>query len=225
MEHLLTGPKVDVFGMKFPSTFSILVLLAILPLAACSLPGSSTPEPTPAAVVPVTPGIPTDAASPEIDLCLVGEWKVVNMSAYMITAMEAAYIQLEYQFSSGQALYVFSTDGVFLIQADQRSENYVMKFDSGGVVVDVPISVSIDGFGSARYSASGGRVEFTNMSSSGLVFETTVFEETQSMDFWAADDPSATAVFLYECVGADTLHLTPPINDYAVFPVVLERNR
>ncbi len=205
--------------------FSILALLAVLSLAGCSLTGPAAPEPTLVPVIPATPTVPPETPSAEIDPCLVGEWKVVDMSAYMITAMEAADIQLEYQFSSGQALYVFSVDGVFLLQADQRSENYVMKFDSGGVVLDVPISVSIDGFGSARYSASGGRLEFTNMSSGGLVFEATVFDDTQNMDFWAADDPSATTVFLYECIGADTLHLTPPINEYAVFPVILERNR
>lgn len=202
--------------------------LGMLSLASCSLFGGgslpATTEPPIPSVIPITPALPTepstDLPSGAIDPCLVGDWKLVDVSAYMITSMESAGIPIEYEFSSGEAFYVFSTDGLFLLQANQYTQNFVLKS-----VTDVPITISLDGVGSANYSASEGRVEFTNMSSPGLVFEVTVFDETESLDFWALDDPSATSVFLYECIGTDTLHLTPPINDYAVFPVILQRNR
>ncbi|MEZ0396063.1 MAG: hypothetical protein ABWK53_06505 [Anaerolineales bacterium] len=212
--------------MKLSRLFSILSMLGILILTACSLSGrSSLPVATEPVVATITPDVATIPASGAIDPCLVGEWRLVDMSAYMITAMESADIQVEYEFSSGQAFYVFSVDGIFLIQADQRTENYVMKFDSGGTVTDIPISISIDGVGSARYSASDGQVTFTNTSSSGLLFELSVLGESQYIDFWAIDESGAETVFLYECIGTDTLHLTPPINSYEVFPVILQRNQ
>ncbi len=46
-------------------------------------------------------------------------------------------------------------------------------------------------------------------------------EEESAYLFFGEPEPDGSSIFLYQCVGTDTLYLTPPLNDYAVFPIQL----
>ncbi len=213
-------------------------LLLSMMLAACSLPGRSDRS-TPAAATPFSsPGhsdrstpatatpfsspslpdeMPTETAEPIVS-CVVGDWKLIDASAYYITSMESAGIESEYLYSTGEARYLFAVDGVFWFEANQFTQEVTIKSS-----VAVPLTFFMDGVGTARYSVEDGRLIFSNPSSEGLVVQATVFGDTIDLDFWGAPEGASEVAFLYECVGHEKLLLTPPLNDYAVFPLQLER--
>ncbi len=216
-------------------------LLAIaLALAGCSSPGpSSTPSaPTAAGSGPAsapTEGAPLLVPSSEptqtppretmrIDSCIVGEWKLTDASAYFVTAAETPDTQIEYLYSTGQVIYAFGPGGVFLLEADNFTQEATLKFRSGGVSVDVPLSMFLDGIALADYTVDGERVIFTKTSTSSLLFQVTVWGETTDLNLFGETSGEPVA-FLYECVGSDRLLLTPPIKDYEVFPLQLQRLR
>jgi len=208
--------------MRILSPLLAALLLSVI-LTACSLPGLGSRS-TPAAVTPFSsPSLPdetpTETAEPIVS-CVVGDWRLIDASAYYITSMESAGIESEYLYSTGEARYLFGSGGLFLFEANQFTQEVTIKS-----TVDVPVTFFMDGMGSARYSVEDGRLIFSNPSSAGLVFQATVFGETIDLDFRGAPEGESEVAFLYECVGYDKLLLTPPLNDYAVFPLQLERVR
>lgn len=214
-----------------------LALLAVLLLlAGCagnsttSTPAQSAPTtvPTPAptavpteAVAP-TP-LPTAAATntPEVaDACLIGRWIVADLSPYFQTALEGT--DITFVGSSGNAWYQFNRDGSVFLEAIQFTQSTTIKTDT----LDVPVDIIMDGPGFASYRVEeAGKIIFSDQQSSSLVFEVEVFGERTDLDtLGLLGDPALSeSVFLYECQGSNRLLLTPPLKNYEVFPIILER--
>lgn len=218
--------------LRFP--FPALLLGAVLFLTACAggreihvvpltpLP-SATPLPTSTPLPTATPAsTPTQVATlptERVESCLVGRWIVADASPYFQTAFQGTDITLSG--TSGNAWYNFGEAGIFLLEAIQFTQSAAVKTDGG----EVPVDVVIDGISLARYRVEGDKVFFREQSVTSLVFQVEAFGEVIDLDptGLVGDTAAGETAFLFECVGADRLLLTPPLNDYAVFPLVLER--
>lgn len=220
--------------MKPFFSLSVLLLSAVLMLTACAGSGeiraipltplpSATPLPTSTPLPTATPvPMPTEAATlpaERVDSCLVGRWIVSDASPYFQTAFQGTDIVLGG--TSGNAWYNFGEAGIFLLEAIQFAQSAAVKTDVG----EVPVDVVMDGIALARYRVEGDKVFFREQSVTSLVFQVEAFGETLDLDpaGLLGDAAAGETAFLFECVGADRLLLTPPLDNYGVFPLVLER--
>lgn len=227
--------------MKSPIRFKLVIVLVVIVLlgaAGCAGSDAATSPseiaspvvPTTAPTIPPTPvptEIPASTALPtpaptEItdagDSCLIGRWIVTDMSPYFQSAFEGT--SLTYEGSAGNAWYQFNRDGSILIEAIQFTQFATAKIDT----TEIPMEVILDGVGFASYRVEGNKVIFNNQKTSSLVFQAEVFgERTDLQAGLLGDAASGEVAFLYECVGRNELQLTPPLDGYEVFPILLER--
>jgi len=177
-----------------------------------------TPVPTEA---PLPTAVPTPLLTDTPDVaksCLIGRWIVTDMSPYFQTAFEGT--DITYQGTSGNAWYQFNLDGSILLEAIEFTQSASIKVGT----TEIPMDVILDGVGFASYRIEGNKVIFDNQQTSGIVFQVEVFGERTDLEAALLGDAAKGEVaFLYECVGSNQLQLTPPLNDYAVFPILLER--
>lgn len=155
--------------MRFARPVLVLVLLA-----ACNSPRSSgtpaaanrsaTPAPTPPSTVtpPPVPEPPLAPASPGVDPCLLGTWRLTpeNALAFYRRILGRANAPIEVTAVTGGSSIVFNADGTTSMSLTDLQVTYRV---TGGEPVQV--TVSVEGTGSARYSAQGGTVTYTESSS------------------------------------------------------------
>ncbi|MCX7976715.1 MAG: hypothetical protein N2646_06545 [Bellilinea sp.] len=184
------------------------------PTLAPTLPPTTIPSPT---IQPTREETPV----PEIlETCIIGRWIVADAAPYFQTAYEGT--DIIYNGTSGNAWYQFNLDGTVLFEAVQFTQSSTIKSGS----VEVPVEVTIDGPGFADYRIEEiGKIIFSNTQSSSIFMEVEVFGEREVLDtIGLLGDPAADqSVFLYECQGENRLLLTPPLKNYEVFPLILER--
>lgn len=184
------------------------------PTLAPTVPPTALPSPT---VQPTSEATPV----PEIlESCIIGRWIVADAAPYFQTAYEGT--DIVYNGTSGNAWYQFNLDGTVLFEAVQFTQSSTIQSGS----VDVPVDVTIDGPGFADYRIEEiGKIIFSNTQSASIYMQVEVFGESQVLDtIGLLGDPAADqTVFLYECQGKDRLLLTPPLKNYEVFPLILER--
>ncbi len=214
-------------------------LIFLLGLTACtgsdgspSLPEvPTTAPPTMAATIPPPTTAPTEAPPPTSaptpteadssdpdDSCLIGRWIVTDMAPYFLTAFED--IEVKYEGTSGNAWYQFNRDGTVLIEAIDFTQSFTIQ-TSGA---NVPADIILDTISFAKYRIEGNKVYFSEQTLSDTVFQIEIFGERTDLEAYLLGDPAAgETAFLYECVGSNQLYLTPPLKNYEVFPVILER--
>ncbi len=166
--------------------------------------------------------LPAETTAPDLvlDPCIIGRWAVVDAAPYFQTAFEGT--DITYVGTSGNAWYQFNPLGQLFFEAIQFTQTASIKAGSTDVLLDV----IIDGPGFADYRIEEiGKIIFSNVQSSSITLEVEIFDERNLLDTAGLfGDPSAVeTVFLYECQGDNRLLLTPPLNNYAVFPLILER--
>ncbi|MFN7036608.1 MAG: hypothetical protein ACK4SN_09585 [Bellilinea sp.] len=214
-------------------------MLAVVGLAGCAgggdsgslpespLPGVPTAAPSP---VPTQTALPTEVPSPVptettapdlvLDACIIGRWAVVDAAPYFQTAFEGT--DITFVGTAGNAWYQFNPLGQVFFEAVRFSQTSSIKAGSTDVLLDV----AIDGMGFADYRIEEvGKVIFSNVKSDSVYMEIEVFGEREilsSVDL-LGDPSAAETVFLYDCQGSNRLLLTPPLKNYEVFPIVLER--
>lgn len=184
------------------------------PTLAPTLPPTALPSPTVQSTSEATP-------VPEIlESCIIGRWIVADAAPYFQTAYEDT--DIVYKDTTGNAWYQFNLDGTVLFEAVQFTQSSTIQSGS----VEVPVDVTIDGPGFADYRIEEiGKIIFSNTQSASIYMQVEVFGESQVLDtIGLLGDPAADqTVFLYECQGEDRLLLTPPLKNYEVFPLILER--
>ncbi len=227
--------------MKILQRFLILVMAGVVVLAAAACAGGGDAESPAVSASPIVPTerpspMPTQTESPTeiptplpaettapdlvLDPCIIGRWAVVDAAPYFQTAFEGT--DITYVGTSGNAWYQFNPLGQLFFEAIQFTQTASIKAGSTDVLLDV----IIDGPGFADYRIEEiGKIIFSNVQSSSITLEVEIFDERNLLDTAGLfGDPSAVeTVFLYECQGDNRLLLTPPLNNYAVFPLILER--
>lgn len=227
--------------MKISIRFKLVIVLIVIVLlgaagcagsdAATSPPEISSPVvPTTAPTIPPTPvpteipastAVPTPAPTEITDAggsCLVGRWIITDMSPYFQSAFEGTTIT--YEGSTGNAWYQFNREGSFLLEAIEFTQFASVKIGMN----EISMEVVLDGVAFASYRVEGNKVIFNDQRTSGLVFEAEIFgERTDLQAGLLGDEASGEVAYLYECVGSNELHLTPPLEGYEVFPILLER--
>ncbi|GIV62872.1 MAG: hypothetical protein KatS3mg045_0211 [Bellilinea sp.] len=227
--------------MKILRRFLILVMAGVVVLAAAACAGGGDAESPAVSASPIVPTerpspMPTQTESPTeiptplpaettapdlvLDPCIIGRWAVVDAAPYFQTAFEGT--DITYVGTSGNAWYQFNPLGQLFFEAIQFTQTASIKAGSTDVLLDV----IIDGPGFADYRIEEiGKIIFSNVQSSSITMEVEIFDERTLLDTAGLfGDPSAVeTVFLYECQGDNRLLLTPPLNNYAVFPLILER--
>ncbi len=198
------------------------------PAAPTAVPPTATTAPTSTPVPTHTPA-PTDTPEPVAasgDACVLGTWELSDMSVYMSSIIPATS-EAEFTFAGqeGYVRYTFSADGTVSFEAN----NFVVRFAIGVSGVSLDLAVSIDGSGTAVYSADAGAITISNSDTDSLTFSATLggeemFSGTSGElgSLFGVSEDAASATLLYQCAG-DTLTYTPPVDIDNVQPVVLTR--
>ncbi len=227
--------------MNILGRFLIILLTTVVAagLSACTGSGDSgslpeipspiiptaLPSPVPTQTAPPTEvpsPLPTETTAPDLVLepCIIGRWVVVDAAPYFQTAFEGT--DITYVGTSGNAWYQFNPMGQLFFEAIQFTQTASIKAGSTDVLMDV----IIDGPGFADYRVEEiGKIVFSNVASSSVTLEVEIFGERELLDTVGlfGDPAAAETVFLYDCQGSNRLLLTPPLKNYDVFPLILER--
>lgn len=161
-----------------------------------------------------------------VDPCVVGRWIITDMSPYFQSGLEYFQrtfegISLTFEGSSGNGWYQFNQDGSVVIETVDFAQYVKGKFD----VVEIPMAMFMKGVVYASYRTEDNKVIFSNPQENDFVFQIEIVG--QRFDYptgLLGDENGEEVVFLYECVGSNELRLTPPLNNYGVLPILLERD-
>lgn len=154
--------------------YTIILMVIILFVLACNLSIRFwDDEPTPTAEVTTFPGAATAIPEPPPGAdeapanCLVGEWRIDDISPYVIASVPAelaSEYNLEYTGSSGNITVRFEDDGDVEFNANQIE----LKFSSRVAIISIPVNVNLDGRSRGEYTDNGQGLRTENMDTSGL---------------------------------------------------------
>jgi hypothetical protein len=116
-------------------------------------------------IAPLPTLLPT--AVPEQESCLVGNWQVTGLSDYILAFIPpevAEQYSLKYQGTNGSIYFSLLPDGSLNMQADQLE----ILFEAKMSIFTVPVSASLDGEVSGKYSVDGDTLTTSDMDTSGL---------------------------------------------------------
>ena len=143
---------------------------------ACSLASlfprnSQAPLPSEAVETAAPASIPTSLPTADPILatvnCLANTWEITGLSDYVIAAVPpemAEQYALQYQGTNGRAYFTLTPDGRIILQANQLE----LLFEARVSVLNVPVTVSVDGEAAGSYTLDGSTLTTTDMDTSGL---------------------------------------------------------
>ncbi len=172
-------------------------------------------------VVPSPTPIPTATQ----ELCLIGDWEVSGLSDYILALIPpemAEQYKLKYQGTNGSAYFSLLPDGSLIMQADQLE----LIFEAQASIFTVPVSASLDGQVSGKYSVDGDILTTSDMDTSGLsasaqAMGNQLMDKAQIIDAIPLLSPPFNTA-QYSCSG-DTLQLRLPAYPESLPPLVLNR--
>ncbi len=162
--------------------YRLIIFMSLMGLVflACNLGGVAQQSPQSGPITTRAPAIPTVQApaathtpAPTTDplvatkACLAGTWEVSDISSSVVAAIPPELAQqynLQYTGSSGKGYYTLTPDGNISTQADQME----LQFTAKTSLFDVPVTVTVDGQASGKYSLQGNTMTTTDMDTSGL---------------------------------------------------------
>jgi hypothetical protein len=218
-----------------------LVLLALL-IGACSTAPSATTVPlVPVATIaaqptsqsaiaePTNPSVPTATVAPTETpaptatpapligaTCLVGTWKIADMSDYFASVMSQADNIASIVGTNGRMLYTFTADGRASVQAEKFQE--IIELTTQGLKLEMILTVN--GEATSTYTGTPDTFTFANADNSAFKLSATLngqemFSDTtpdeMAAAFGVSNDPKYNTS-VYECAG-DTLKITPPVQN------------
>ena len=207
------------------STFVLiaLVLSTALLLSAC---GSATAASTAAAsdttavtAVPAAPGA-----------CLVGNWNLTDFSAYMnsieqnISSNSKASVTITSGDFSGKAVFTFNADNTSQFSADNFVQKFTLTTNVSGQNLDIPITLTVNGTSTAKYSVDGDKISFTDQQAGDTLITVETMGNTSTIDQSLLGKPGTVQLYQYTCSGADTLSLKViAVDNMDLAPLTLTR--
>jgi hypothetical protein len=183
---------------------------------------SATAEPTnpsvpTATVAPTEPPAPTATAAPVTGAtCLVGTWKIADMSDYFASVMSQADNIAAIVGQNGRLLYTFTADGQATVKAEAFQE--IIELTTQGLKLEMVLTVN--GEASSTYTSTSDTFTFANTDNNQFKLSATLngqemFSDTtpdeMAAAFGVSNDPKYNTS-AYECDG-DTLKITPPVQN------------
>ena len=101
------------------------------------------------------------------ELCLIGDWEISGLSDYILALIPpemAEQYKLKYQGTNGRAYFSLLPDGSLILQADQLE----LLFEAQASIFKVPVTASVDGQVSGKYTVEGDTLTTSDMDTSGL---------------------------------------------------------
>jgi hypothetical protein len=211
---------------------SLLVITALL--AACN---SATPTPAPAAAttaVVSTESQPTETAATAVPQaaspCPVGTWALTDFSTYMLSLQQnlTTLTQNEYSFSnnsySGLATFVFNDDHTASFSGDNFNQSMTMSANMSGTALEIPMTISINGTSTAKYSIDGDKISYTDQDAGNLVVNVDVMGSASTLDQGMLGQPGTVQLYQFACPDPNTLTLKViAVQDMDLAPLTLTR--
>jgi hypothetical protein len=219
----------------------VLVLLAVFIGACSNAPAATTAPLVPAATVaaspasqsaiaeptlPPTPALPTAPTEPPAPTataapvtgatCLIGTWKIADMSDYFASVMSQADNIAAIVGQNGRLLYTFTADGQATVKAEAFQE--IIELTTQGLKLEMILTVN--GEATSTYTSTPDTFTFANADNSAFKLSATLngqemFSDTtpdeMAAAFGVSNDPKYNTS-TYECDG-DTLKITPPVQN------------
>jgi hypothetical protein len=209
----------------FPFILLALVSLSCR-LAQLGQADTATPEPTEEDVLqlPIVPS-PTPFPTATQELCLVGDWEVIDLSDYILAFIPpemAEQYNLQYQGTNGGTYFNLLPDGSLIMQADQLE----LVFEAQASIFKVPVTASLDGQVVGKYSVDGDTLTTSDMDTSGLnasaqAMGNELIDAAQIINAIPLLRPPFNTA-QYSCT-ADTLQLRLPAYPDSLPPLVFQR--
>lgn len=185
-------------------TLSLALVLSACSPSAVSSQGSAsgTSAETQATTVPAAPGA-----------CLVGNWGLTDFSAYMnsiaqnITNNSQAAVTITSGDFSGSAVFTFNADNTAQFSADNFTQKFTLTTSVSGQNMDIPITLTVNGTSTAKYSVDGDKISFIDQQPGDTVITTEVMGNTSTIDQSLLGKPGTIQLYQYACSGADSLSL------------------
>ncbi|NMC86097.1 MAG: hypothetical protein GYA58_12505 [Anaerolineaceae bacterium] len=191
-----------------------LLLAAAFMLAACNgaSSGSSTSEPSSAAETDSALPAATTAAPSLPGDCLIGSWSLTDFSSYMASIQQnlSSASGNDVTFSSGDfsgsATWTFNADNTAVFSAENFQQNMTMHTSVNDTVMDIPISININGSGTGKYAVEDDKISFSDQDNSSIAINIDVMGTASTIDQSLMGESGTTRLYQYTCSG-DTLSL------------------
>lgn len=189
-------------------------------IAAQPTSQSATAEPTQpsvptATVAPTETPAPTATSAPLVGAtCLIGTWKIADMSDYFASVMSQADNIAAIVGQNGRLLYTFTADGQASVKAEEFQE--IIELTTQGLKLEMILTVN--GEAASTYTSTPDTFTFADTDNSAFKLSATLngqemFSDTtpdeMAAAFGVSNDPKYNTS-IYECAG-DTLKITPPV--------------
>ena len=197
------------------------VLVLALVLSACGSSGAaaSTAAASDATAAPAAPGA-----------CLVGNWSLTDFSAYMnsieqnISNNSKAAVTITSGDFTGKAVFTFNADNTSQFSADNFVQKFTLTTDVSGQKLDVPITLTVNGTSTAKYSVDGDKISFTDQQGGDTVITVETMGNTSTIDQSLLGKPGTIQLYQYACTDTDTLSLKViAVDNMDLAPLTLTR--
>jgi hypothetical protein len=214
---------------NFTRTALPVVLVAMLILTACNSNAAATSAPVPTTAPSATPAptrtpqptstpkptstpAPTNTPTPISGAaCLVGQWQVEDLSAYVSSLAVPGQVLSE----SGPVTYQFDPNGQVHVTVD----HFAMKVKAPVQSLTLNLNVVIDGDVTARYTGTSDQLAFSNVQLGGLQVSAGTGKSqlfsgtpTEMADLFGLSLDPLFNTSTYSCRG-DVLKYTPPLQN------------
>jgi len=197
--------------MKSRSTkhLFIITLIAIMTmvLSACDTPA---PVDTPAESGGDTPADAPAAAAAVA--CPYGKWQLSDFSSYL-SSLETGLNSSQDTTTvsdlgaTGTAIMVFNEDGTGSFTAENFVESFTMNIDAGGSIMEIPITLTMNGTSTANYTIEGDQITFLDQDPGDLVIVMDMMGEQTTFNTSVMGDPGTVQLYQFSCADANTLSL------------------
>lgn len=202
------------------------VLVLALVLSACSSSAAASSQ-----------GSASDASAetqattmPAPGACLVGNWSLTDFSAYMnsieqnISNNSKAAVTITSGDFTGKAVFTFNADNTSQFSADNFVQKFTLTTDISGQKLDVPITLTVNGTSTAKYSIDGDKISFTDQQGGDTVITVETMGNTSTIDQSLLGKPGTIQLYQYACTDTDTLSLKViAVDNMDLAPLTLTR--
>ena len=199
---------------SYKSIFALAALLlsATLLLSACGS-GSETPAQGSASTNSASDTTAATSAPAASADCPVGSWNLSDFSAYMnsieqnMSNSSNASVTVTSGDFTGSAVFTFNADKTTTLKTDNFVQKLTISTEVSGRKLDIPITLSINGTSSGKYSLDGDKMTFSDQDKGDMVITVETSGNSSTVDQSLLGEPGTLKLYQYACPSADTLTL------------------
>ncbi len=215
----------------------IIVSIAILLLSSCNFPlfnnssastaGATTEPPATLAISATQIATASSEAASNGGSCLVGRWVMDDYSAYFRSFNnmfpDSTDASITNNSVTGTSIFEFGADGTGTFVADNFNQSYTMTINVNGNVIEIPMSILINGTARSRFTIEGDEISFHDQDAGDAIIDITIMGNTTRVDNNLMGDPGTIKLYKYSCIDANTLSLKVVAVDSDLAPITLTR--